>query len=83
MQKIESKGKTEDNAETNKIQGLKNILNNKKKVYSNENYIFKEYIPENNNENDIEIIRPIPIRNDKDTFFLGKKKSNEQRSFST
>ncbi len=81
MQKIESKGKTEDNAETNKIQGMKNILNNKKKVYSNENYIFKEYIPENNNENDIEIIRPIPIRNDKDTFFLGKKRAMNKGLF--
>ena len=82
MQKIENQGKTEDNAKTNKNEGMQNKINNKKKIFSNENSIFNEYMPVNNNENDIEIIRPIPIKNYKDIFFLGKKRAMNKGLFS-
>jgi hypothetical protein len=81
MQKKEIIGKTEGIAKVNKMQGLLNNINNKNKIFSNENDIFNEYIPENNNLNDIEILRPTPLRNYKDTFFLGKKRAGNKGLF--
>ena len=53
MQKKEIIGKTEGIAKVNKMQGLLNNINNKNKIFSNENDIFNEYIPENNNLNQL------------------------------
>ena len=75
MQNKEIIGKTEGITKVNKIQGLLNNINNKSKLFSNENDIFNQYIQENNNLNDMEILRPTPLRNYKDTFFLGKKRA--------
>ena len=74
MQKIENTGKTEDITNDKKNPIMQNKLNIKTQVFADENKVFNEYIPENI-ENNIEVIRPTPLKNNKNSLFLGKKRA--------
>ena len=77
MHKIESKAKINEINKDKKLVNQFQNLNLKNKKFSDENKIFNEFLPENN----IQIIKPIPIKNYKDTNFLSKKRSRSKGLF--
>jgi len=70
MQKIENRNKTKEIITDKRYQPPFKKLNPKIVKYSDENKIINGYLPENN----LGVIKPIPIKNFKDENFLGKKR---------
>ena len=77
MQKIESNNKIKDMTKEKKYLNHLKKLNQNTQIYSDENKIFNEFFPENN----IQVIRPIPIKTFKDNNFLGKKRAGNKGLF--
>jgi hypothetical protein len=77
MQKIESNNKIKDITKEKKYLNHFKKLNQNTQIYSDENKIFNEFFPENN----IQVIRPIPIKTFKDNNFLGKKRAANKGLF--
>lgn len=77
MQKIESNNKIKDMTKEKKYLNNLKKLNQNTQIYSDENKIFNEFFPENN----IQVIRPIPIKTFKDNNFLGKKRAGNKGLF--
>ena len=77
MQSIENKTKIgEINKDIKFLNQFQN-LNFKNRKFSDENKIFNQILPESN----MQVIRPIPIKNFKDTNFLSKKRSRSKGLF--
>ena len=77
MQRIENKAKINEISKDKKILNQLQNLETKNKKFSDENKIFNEFLPENN----IQVIKPIPIKNFKDNNFLSKKRSRSKGLF--
>ncbi len=77
MNKIECSNKIKELTKGKRCQNNLKKINQNNQIYSDENKIFNEYSSENN----IEVIRPIPIKTFKDNNFLGKKRSGHKGLF--
>ena len=77
MQKIENNAKISDMLKDKNFFNQFQNINSKNKIFTDENKIFNQFFPENN----VQVIKPVPIKSYKDTNFLSKKRARNKGLF--